>query len=345
WSGPPDDELLQCAAQGQLRDTEVLVEQTRRMIGDWRVRGLATEFAANWLDFRRFEEHNAVDRGHFKSFDDTLRAAMFEEPLRFFIDVVQHDRSVLEFVSSERTFVNSALAKHYGMNDLEIIEGQWQEVTNAVDYGRGGLLPMAAFLTKNAPGLRTSPVKRGYWVVRRLLGEHIPPPPPNVPELPSDESQLGELTLRETLAKHRADESCASCHNRIDSIGLVFENYGPIGERRLLDLGGNPVDTRAEFPNGSIGYGLADLKIYIETERKAQFLSNFHRKLLAFALGRSLQLSDTALLEELMDVGTASDHRFQPIVESIVTSSQFLNKRGRIPATEQASSVGVSLEQ
>ena len=139
------------------------------------------------------------------------------------------------------------------MPDADGGPDDWVRVDDAQRYGRGGLLPMAVFLTKNAPGLRTSPVKRGYWVVRRLLGEHIPPPPPNVPELPDDEAKLGDLTLRETLARHRADTSCAGCHERFDSIGLAFEGYGPVGETARTDLGGRPVDTARDLPRRQRG--------------------------------------------------------------------------------------------
>ena len=238
WSSIPDDELLRHAAAGDLRNREVLAQQAKRMLQDDRARALATEFAGNWLDFRRFEEHNAVDRNRFPMFNDELRMAMFEEPIRFFMDMLSQDRSVLDFLYADRTFVNATLAKHYGIDGQSIVGNQWQEIKDASRYGRGGMLPMAVFLTKNSPGLRTSPVKRGYWVVRRLLGERIPAPPPNVPEIPDDETQLGELTLRETLAKHREHTSCAGCHDRIDAIGLVFESFGPIGERRRRRLGG-----------------------------------------------------------------------------------------------------------
>ncbi len=329
WSSGPDEALLQSAVSGELHQTEVLLAHTRRMLADSRVRGLATEFLANWLDFRRFEEHNSVDRARFTSFDEELRAAMFEEPIHFFVDLVKQDRSVLDLLYADRTFVNRPLAQHYGLLDLPFPDDDWLEVPDASDVGRGGLLPMAVFLTKNAPGLRTSPVKRGYWAVRHLLGERIPPPPPNVPELPADESQLGELTLRETLAKHRAHTSCSGCHDRIDSIGLVFENYGPIGELRTVDLGGRPVDTQAEFPDGSQRASVAELREYIREKREADFLGNIQKKLLTFALTRSLQLSDQRLLRDMQKASQASNYRFHSFVETIVTSPQFLNKRGR----------------
>jgi hypothetical protein len=185
---------------------------------------------------------------------------------------------------------------------------------------------MAVFLTKNAPGLRTSPVKRGYWVVRRLLGEEIPPPPPNVPVLPTDESKLGDLTLPQMLARHRSDKTCATCHKRFDAVGLVFEGYGPIGERRSLDLGGKPVENHATFRDGSDGTGLDGLRKYLRT-RQHDFLENLCRKLLADALGRTLQLSDEPTLEQMRKTLDASGDRFGTLVDTIVSSPQFLNKR------------------
>jgi hypothetical protein len=233
WSSLPDAELLAHAQAGDLHQPAMLVSQARRMLKDNRVRALAVEFGGNWLDFRRFEEHNSVDRGRFPTFTNELRQAMFEEPLRFFIDVANQNRSVLDFLYADRTFVNPILAKHYGMRIPEGPADAWVCVENAHGSGRGGLLPMAVFLTRNSPGLRTSPVKRGYWVVRRLLGENIPPPPPEVPELPKDEAQLGELTLPQLLTRHRDNRACAGCHQRFDSIGLVFE------VQRTVSEGGN----------------------------------------------------------------------------------------------------------
>jgi mono/diheme cytochrome c family protein len=335
WASMPDQPLLDLAAAGKLHQPEVLVAQTRRMLADPRARGLATEFVGNWLDFRRFEQHNGVDRERFPGFDDGLRAAMFEEPIRFTLDVIQRDRSVLDLVYGKHTFVNAALARHYGMG--KVAEGdQWVRVERADRYGRGGLLPMAVFLTANSPGLRTSPVKRGYWVVRRMLGEHIPPPPANVPELPHDEAQLGALTLRQVLERHRADKACAGCHARFDSFGLVFEGYGPVGERRARDLGGKPVDTRAVFPDGSEATGLEGLVRYLRARRENDFLDNLCRKLLAYGLGRTLILPDTGTIEQMRARLAADNGRFGALIETIVTSPQFLNRRGSVQVAQQS---------
>jgi hypothetical protein len=328
WSSAPDEALLARAVAGDLHHPKVIAAEARRMMKDDKVRGLAVEFGGHWLDFRRFEEHNAVDRTRFPAFDDQLRQAMFEEPVRFVLDVVRENRPVLEFLYASHTFVNPVLAKHYGLAIPPVASNQWVRVEDAQRVGRGGLLPMSVFLTANSPGLRTSPVKRGNWVARRVLGERIPPPPATVPELPADEAKLGELTLRETLAKHRADANCASCHERFDSLGLVFEGFGPVGETRTLDLAGHPVDTSAAFPGGSEGSGVDGLRAYIHAHRQADFLDNLCRKLLAYALGRSLILSDEITVRDMRAKLAANGQRFGSFVESIVTSPQFLNKRG-----------------
>ncbi len=264
----------------------------------------------------------------FPEFDDELRQAMFEEPIRFIVDVIQRDRSVLDFLYAQDTFANAALAAHYKI-PINADGDRWEHIDNAAQYGRGGMLPMAVFLTKNSPGLRTSPVKRGYWVVRHLLGERIPPPPPNVPELPNDESRLGELTLRETLARHREHESCAGCHQRIDSIGLVFEGFGPVGERRERDLGGHMVDTSASFPGAGQGEGVAGLKQYLREHRQEEFIDNLCRKLLSFALGRSLLLSDERLIGEMRSELAANEYRFGVLVESHRDESSVSQQAGR----------------
>jgi len=354
WSSMPDQELLDHAAKGDLDKLDVLIAQTRRMLRDFKVRGLATEFAGNWLDFRRFEEHNAVDRQRFPTFTNELRQAMFEEPIRYFVDMAKRNRSVLDLLYGHDAFVNPVLAKHYGIS-LPSKSGEpsrtpdasgplrlagptqdaWVHIEDAHRYGRGGLLPMAVFLTKNAPGLRTSPVKRGYWVVRRVLGEQIPPPPPSVPELPPDEAKLGELTLPQTLARHRADKTCAGCHKRFDSVGLVFENFGPTGELRTKDLGGRPVETAARFPDGKDRTGLMGLREYLKDKRQDDYVDNLCKKLFSYALGRSLQLSDKKALDAMRNRLLVDEYKFCSLVEEIVTSPQFLSKRGHTCTREQ----------
>jgi hypothetical protein len=186
---------------------------------------------------------------------------------------------------------------------------------------------MAVFLTNYSPGLRTSPVKRGHWVAANVLGQHIPAPPPNVPQLPEDEADLGALTLRQTLAQHRDNPACASCHATFDHFGLVFEGFGPVGERRAVDLGGHPVETTADFPNGTNGDGLQGLRTYLKAERQNDFVNNMSRRLLTYALGRGLLLSDNRLVSEMNRTLANSDYRFSSLVETIVTSQQFLTKR------------------
>ena len=328
WASMPDAELLAHAAAGDLHEPAVLKAQTRRMLGDPRVRGLATEFAGNWLDFRRFEEHNSVDRDRFPAFTNELRQAMFEEPIRYVVDIARRTRSVLDLLHGKDTFVNRPLAKHYGMPEPPK-GSDWIHVADADRYGRGGVLPMAVFLTRNAPGLRTSPVKRGYWVVRRLLGERIPPPPPTVAELPKDEAKLGDLTLPQLLARHRDDKACAGCHRRFDAVGLAFEGFGPVGERRTKDLGGHPVQIEASFPDGKDRKGVEGLRAYLSEKRQSDYVDNLCKKLFSYALGRTLRLSDEEVIAAMKGRLAKEGYAFGSLIEAIVASPQFLKKRGR----------------
>lgn len=339
WSSVPDAELLAQAAAGKLHNPAVLKAQARRMVRDARVRALAVEFGGNWLDFRRFEDIATVDRDRFPAFTPELKQAMFEEPVHFLIDVFQGRGSVRDFLDGSYTFVNAPLAQHYGIPYAAPVAprghrgpadpaGGWVRASDAQKYGRGGLLPMAAFLTKNSPGLRTSPVKRGNWLVKNVLGERIPAPPPNVPELPKDEAHL-DLPLRDMLARHREDPNCAACHARFDSLGLVFEGYGPIGERREKDLAGRPIEARATFPGGSEGDGFEGVRKYIRERRQNDFGHNLTAKLLAYALGRSLLITDEPLVDSLQRQLASDGYRFDTLIEGIVTSRQFTNRRGR----------------
>jgi hypothetical protein len=335
WSSLPDKELLAHAAAGDLQRSDVLLAQTRRMLKDDRVSGLATEFGGNWLDFRRFETISSVDRERFPSFTADLREAMFQEPIRLIEDAIRNDRPVLDLIYGDYTFVNPSLARHYGMPAVSGGEDNWVRVDNAGMYGRGGLLPMAAFLTQNSPGLRTSPVKRGNWVVKKVLGEVIPPPPPVVPELPSDEAK-SDLPIREKLVQHRANPLCAGCHAKFDSFGLAFEGYGPIGDVRTKDLAGRLVDAMATFPGGSSGSGFQGIQAYIREHRQNEYLENLSRKLLAYALNRSLQLSDEPVIERMQTKLAANHDGFVSLIEAVVTSPQFLNKRNPDPHEKTA---------
>lgn len=328
WSSMPDKELLDRAAAGDLRKPEVIKAQAKRMLQDSRVRALAVEFGGNWLDFRDFNQIGTVDRERFPAFSDGLRAAMFEEPVRFLLDVIRRNRPILDFLYARDTLVNPVLASHYGMPTQGSDDSVWVRVPDADRYDRGGILPMAAFLTKNAPGLRTSPVKRGYWVAKNILGDQIPPPPAVVPELPADEAKM-DLPLRQMLEQHRANPACASCHARFDSFGLAFEKFDPVGKHRTNDLGGRTVDARATFPGGIEGEGLPGIRQYIRDRRQNDFVRGFSSKLLAYALGRSLALSDDLLIEEIGSKLGKDGCCFESVIDSIVTSRQFLNKRGR----------------
>ncbi|HVW75563.1 MAG TPA: DUF1592 domain-containing protein [Rhizomicrobium sp.] len=326
WASMPDAELLKHAAAGDLHKPKVLLAQTDRMLKDPKVHGLATEFTGNWLVFRQFETNNSVDRMRFPTFDDDLREAMFQEPIHLMQDNIQNDRSVLDLLYGNYTFVNPPLARHYGMPMVDGDNDTWVKVDDANKYGRGGILPMAVFMTEYSPGLRTSPVKRGNWVVQKVLGIRVPPPPPVVPELPSDESKT-DKPIREMLAEHHKNPFCAGCHLRFDSFGLAFEGYGPVGDARTKDLAGRPIDASTTYPGGVPGDGLTGLKNYIRDHRQDNFISNLCRKLMAYALNRSPQLSDESLVDKMKTNLTANGYTFRSLVETIVQSPQFLNRR------------------
>ena len=335
WASMPDEELLRHAAANDLQDPSVLLAQTRRMMKDQRVRGLATEFTGNWLAFRLFETNNSVDRQRFPQFTSDLREAMFEEPVRYVEDTIQINRSVWDLLFGNYTFVNPVLAKHYGIPGVAGDGDHWVRVDDVRQYGRGGILPMAVFMTQSSPGLRTSPVKRGNWVVQKVLGIPVPPPPPVVPELPSDESKT-DLPIRQMLARHHQNPFCASCHERFDSFGLAYEGYGPIGDARSKDLAGRPVDTAVTYPGGFNGQGFLGLQNFIRDHRQNEFISNLCRKLLTYSLNRTLQLSDEALIDRMQSNLAAQDNHFDSLVETIVLSPQFRNERIALPETQIA---------
>ena len=336
WASMPDEELLRHAAANDLQEPAVLLAQARRMMKDSRVRGLATEFTGNWLAFRLFETNNSVDRERFPQFNNDLREAMFEEPVRYVEDAIENNRSVLDLLFGNYTFVNPVLARHYGIPGVVGDANHWVRVDDVKQYGRGGILPMSVFMTQSSPGLRTSPVKRGNWVVQKVLGIRVPPPPPVVPELPSDESK-SDLPIREMLAKHRSNPMCAACHARFDSFGLAYEGYGPIGDARTKDLAGRRVDTAVTYPGGITGEGFEGLRDFIRDHRQDVFLNNLCRKLLSYSLNRTLQLSDEALVDSMQANLGAQGNRFDALLETIIMSPQFRNQRIPAPPTQMAS--------
>jgi len=339
WASKPDGPLQSAIASlhgdAGSPDSKATLQ---KMLADDRARGMVLEFMGNWLDFRRFDNHNGVDRGQFPTFSDTLRQSMADEPVEYILDLLRRNGSILELLQSDHMIMNGPLSQHYGIGAIPAeATNRWERVEEASKIGRGGLLSMAVFLTQNSPGQRTSPVKRGYWVVRKLLGEVIPPPPPNVPELPASEHQLGDLTLRELLAKHREHASCAACHNRFDSIGLLLEGFDPIGKPRTKDLGGRDVFVDAVLPNGRQASGLVGLRAFILEERLDDFRRHFCKSLLSYALGRSLIIPDDLLVEEMLDNLRRNDDKIQSVFETIVASPQFRTKRSGTTALSAAS--------
>lgn len=328
WASAPDQRLRTAAADGVLVGDEPLEKEYQRMVEDPRFEGMVREFLGNWLDFRRFELHQGVDRDQFSDFDDSLRQAMFEEPIQYFTELVRRNGPVLELLASEHVVVNRRLAEHYQLVDrFQDGAASWQRIEGVADRDRGGIVTMGVFLTQNSPGLRTSPVKRGYWIVRKVLGEKIPPPPPNVPELPQSEHELGDLTLREILERHREHPSCASCHERFDAYGLLLEGFDPIGRPRANDLAGHLVSTSATLPDGSAAAGTSGLRDYLVFKRADDFRRNFCEHLVAYALGRNLILADRLLVDEMIESLQANDDRIQAAFLVILKSPQFQMKR------------------
>jgi hypothetical protein len=331
WASMPDDELTRLAAEGRLADPDVLVAQARRMVRDEKARGLATEFACQWLEIRDFETHDEKSERHFPTFAQ-VRPGLYEEAVRFFADLFARDGSILELLDADHTFLNETLAKHYGIDGVKGPE--WRRVDGIKAQGRGGVLAFGAILAKQSGASRTSPVLRGNWLLESLLGERLPKPPKNVPQLPEDEAATEGLTVRQLVEKHRSVASCAGCHSRIDPFGFALEAYDPIGRLRRIDLGGRPVDTRAELKDGTRFDGLDGLKGYLMTRRKEEFRRNFCRKLLGYALGRAVQLSDEPLIDEVLRRLDANGNRFSAALETIVQSKPFRYHRGReVPAS------------
>ncbi len=328
WSSGPDAELLALAKAGKLNDEITLRQQTRRMLQDPKVSAFALEFFGQWLRYRDFLTQESVDRKVFPAFNDELRQAMFEEPTRLVTFLIQNNLPVTDVLYGNTTFVNKPLASHYGW-PYRAEGGEWQKVDGIQQHGRGGVLGMAVFLTTYSQPQRTSPVKRGFWVVHKILGEHIPAPPNEVPPLPAKETETDGKTIRQLLALHTEAETCARCHRRFDPVGLSMEGFDPIGKHRTQDLAGRPVDNIVRLPSGEEARGVPEFLKYLKASRNDDYIRTLCHKFLGYALGRSLELSDQELLEKLQAELRQNDYRFGTLFEMIVQSPQFRNQRCR----------------
>jgi len=320
WASLPDWQLRKAADDGSLLKPEVLAAQTQRMLREPKASALAKEFAGQWLKFNGFDEKSTVDEKKFPQFTTELRNDMLREAVEFFTHLVRDDRNVFDIIGGDYTFLNERLAKHYGIPG--VTGGDFREV-KAAQQNRGGLLGMGAILTKTSRPHRTSPVVRGDYLYQVVLGFSSPPPPPNVPELKETSKPS---SLREALMQHRTDSACAVCHERIDPLGFALESYDPIGRFRATDETGGKIDDTGEMMDGTKFTGLPGLRDYLK-KNEPQFLTQFTRKLLGYALGRQTLPSDKKLLQQMQTSLKANSGKFSAAVLEIVKSRQFLNRR------------------
>jgi hypothetical protein len=323
WSSIPDDELLELATKKRLRDPAVLEQQVRRMLADRRAQALVNNFAAQWLYLRNLESARPDNR-LFPDFDDNLRQAFRRETELFFESIVREDRSALDLLSANYTFVNQRLAKHYGIPN--IYGSHFRRVELGEGHERGGLLGHGSILTVTSYANRTSPVLRGKWILENLLGTPVPPPLQNVPPLP--ESKPGEkiLSMRERMVQHRANPACASCHQLMDPVGLATENFDAIGRFRTRSEAGTPIDASGGLPDGSTFEGAIGLRRAV-LNRPELFVTTLTEKLMVYALGRGLEYYDAPAVRAITRDARPKNYRFSSIILGIVNSTPFRMRR------------------
>ncbi len=329
WASPPDAGLRRAADAGRLRDPKELRSQTSRMLRDTRARRFVEEFFGQMYQFANFESYQGPDPQRFPEFTDDLRSAMHEEPVRLLEKIVRDDRSVDEILFADYAWVNRLLARHYGLEVPHSVQDDqtWWQVDKVASVDRGGLLGMAAMLTRFSDSLRTSPVRRGDWLNRSVLGVKLPLPPMSVPELPAEEDAGDGLTLRERLSRHREDSGCAKCHAKFDGYGFALEGFDPIGRRRTTDGGGRPLDLRGSVEGSRTFEGFAGLRDFLRL-RRDRFRRNLCEKLVGYALGRTILLSDEQLVDRMTTELEQNDGRFSVLVTTLVNSQQFRYRRG-----------------
>jgi hypothetical protein len=318
WSSIPDDELLDLAAAGRLKDPKVLEQQVRRMLADPRSESLVTNFAAQWLYLRDIAA-KVPDEILFADFDETLRTSMQRETELFISSVFRENRSVLDLLSANYTFLNERLARHYGVPNIK--GSYFRRVTFPEGSVRGGLLGQGSVLTITSYSTRTSPVLRGKWVLENLLSAAPPPPPADVPSLRTETAPGKPLTLRDAMVQHRAAPACAGCHARMDPIGFAMENFDAIGRWRDRD-GEQPIDSTGVFPEGTKFEGIPGLKREL-LRQPEQFVGTVAERLLMYAIGRNLQYYDAPTVRAVMREAAPARHTLASLVLGVVKSRPF----------------------
>jgi hypothetical protein len=330
WSTMPDDLLFRLAREGRLHQRDVLDGQVERMLADPRSIALAENFGGQWLGYAELEN---PDRFRVSRSEETIKLlrSMYREPLYFFDDLVRSDRSLLELIDSRHTFLNPTLGYHYRLKGYKrerlIKDGgyDWPDPLRRValdDPNRGGMLGMGATLVLTSAPERTSPVRRGVWILDAILGQRPPDPPPNIPPLEDPRPGQPALTMRGRMEQHRSEISCARCHDAIDPLGLALENFGPLGEWRDRDRSGK-IDAAATMPDGEKVKGAAELKSLLVTKYREPFVRNAAERMLAYALGRPIEYSDRPTIDRLVDALKSNDYRFSSLVKGIVASVPF----------------------
>ena len=322
WSSMPDEELMGLADRRQLRKPAVLAAQVRRMLKNPKSSALVENFGGQWLELRRLESVKP-DRERFSEYDEYLRLLMRDETEMFFDSIVREDRSVLDFIDGNYSFLNERLAQFYKIPNIKGPELRRVDLTGNTQ--RSGILTQASVLTVSSYATRTSPVLRGKWILENILNAPPPPPPPGVPNL--DEAAVGaSASLRQQLEEHRKNTTCASCHSRMDPLGFGLENYDAIGGYRTQD-GKFPVDSSGLLPDGRSFNGSHELKTILKSDREA-FAEGLTEKLLTYALGRGLEPYDKRTVKQIAHRLPENNYRFSGLVLEIVNSLPFQMRRG-----------------
>ncbi|MFP6837230.1 MAG: DUF1592 domain-containing protein, partial [Pseudomonadales bacterium] len=323
WCSIPDDELLALAGKGKLSDPDVLVAQKKRMLADPKAKRFSKHFVRQWLGMQLLDYLDVDKRTYGKKFDATLKEAMQREPIAFFDEVLSTNSSVMDFLHADYAMVNDRLAEHYGLSDVR--GRKFRRVSLDPASPRGGLLTQAGLLAMNSDGKDSHPLKRGIWLLERLLNDPPAAPPPNVPEVDLTDPRILKMTLKERMEDHRTKPACYSCHAKIDPWGIAFENFDAIGAWRSK-IGKNPVDSSSVLFNKQTLDGVDGLKRVLLTHRQDQFARAVVYKLSSYALGRPLSFSDRADIDKMTRAFRQKDDQLGDLIEIIVTSELFLRK-------------------